>query len=70
MSDYELLSTVYMVISLVLVAIELGRNLGNQNKKQKVKPPSIAIGWRQVPHTIVEGRSRTKASSLPAISIS
>ena len=33
MSDYELLSTVYMVISLVLVAIELGRNLGNQNKK-------------------------------------
>lgn len=42
MSDYELLSTVYMVISLVLVAIELGRNLGNQNKKQKVKPPSIS----------------------------
>ena len=33
MSDYELLSTVYMVISLILVAIKLGRNLGNQNKK-------------------------------------
>ncbi len=33
MSDFEMLSLFYMILSLVLVAIELGRNIGNQNKK-------------------------------------
>ena len=29
MSDFEMISLFYMIISLVLVAIELGRNLGS-----------------------------------------
>ena len=33
MSDFEMLSLFCMILSLVLVAIELGRNIGNQNKK-------------------------------------
>ena len=33
MSDFEMISLFYMILSLVLVAIELGRNIGNQNKK-------------------------------------
>ena len=33
MSDFEMLSLFCMIVSLVLVAIELGRNIGNQNKK-------------------------------------
>ena len=33
MSDFEMLSLCCMIVSLVLVAIELGRNIGNQNKK-------------------------------------
>ncbi len=34
MSDFEMISVVYMFISLVLVAVELGRSIG---KKQQVK---------------------------------
>ena len=33
MSDYEMLSLVCVIISLVLIAIDLGRNIGNSNKK-------------------------------------
>ena len=33
MSDFEMLSLFCMILSLVLVAIELCRNIGNQNKK-------------------------------------
>ena len=33
MSDYEMLSLVCVIISLVLIAIDLGRNNGNSNKK-------------------------------------
>ncbi len=33
MSDFEMLSLFCMILSLVLVAIELGCNIGNQNKK-------------------------------------
>ena len=33
MSDYEMLSLVCVIISLVLIAIDLGRNIGNPNKK-------------------------------------
>ena len=33
MSDFEMISSFCMILSLVLVAIELGRNIGNQNKK-------------------------------------
>ncbi len=32
MSDFEMISVVYMFISLVLVAVELGRNIGNKHK--------------------------------------
>jgi hypothetical protein len=33
MSDFEMISVVYMFISLVLVAVELGRNIEKNNKK-------------------------------------
>ena len=33
MSDFEIISVVYMFISLVLVAVELGRNIEKNNKK-------------------------------------
>ena len=33
MSDYEILSLVCVIISLVLIAIDLGRSIGNPNKK-------------------------------------
>ncbi len=33
MSDYEMLSLVCVIISLVLIAIDLGCNIGNSNKK-------------------------------------
>ena len=33
MSDFEMTSVVYMFISLVLVAVELGRNIEKNNKK-------------------------------------
>lgn len=33
MSDFEMISIVYMFISLVLVAVELGRNIEKNNKK-------------------------------------
>ena len=33
MSDFEMISLFCMILSLVLVAIELSRNIGNQNKK-------------------------------------
>ena len=33
MSDFEMISLFCMILSLALVAIELGRNIGNQNKK-------------------------------------
>ena len=32
MSDFEMISVVYMFISLVLVAVELGRTIGNKPK--------------------------------------
>ena len=32
MSDFEMISVVYMFISLVLVAVELGRGIGNKHK--------------------------------------
>ena len=33
MSDFEMIAVVYMFISLVLVAVELGRNIEKNNKK-------------------------------------
>ena len=33
MSDFEMISVVYMFISLGLVAVELGRNIEKNNKK-------------------------------------
>ena len=33
MSDYEMLSLVCVIISLVLIAIDLGRNIGNEQVK-------------------------------------
>ena len=32
MSDFEMISVVYMFISLVLIAVDLGRSIGNKHK--------------------------------------
>ena len=41
MSAFEVISTVVMIATLVLAAVQFGRDL-NRKKQQKVKPPSIS----------------------------
>ena len=40
MSAFEVISTIVMIATLVLAAVQFGRDL-NRKKQQKVKPPSI-----------------------------
>ena len=42
MTDFEIISVVIMVASLVLKAIKFGRDDNDKKKKSKAKPPSSA----------------------------